>query len=41
MEMDLWKGAGLRPDKESWYIQTGQGMINTINIAGQNEMPIP
>ncbi len=35
MEMDLWKGAGLAPDKESWYIQTGQGMINTINIAAE------
>ncbi|WP_286952549.1 MULTISPECIES: substrate-binding domain-containing protein [Aminobacterium] len=35
MEMDLWKGAGMTPDRESWYIQTGQGMINTINIAAE------
>ena len=33
-EISLWKNAGLPvPDKESWYIQTGQGMLNTINIA--------
>ncbi|MDD2205950.1 MAG: substrate-binding domain-containing protein [Aminobacterium sp.] len=35
MEMNLWKEAGLAPDKEAWYIQTGQGMINTINIAAE------
>ncbi len=35
-EILLWKGAGLSvPDKQSWYIQTGQGMINTINIAAE------
>ncbi|MCK9274299.1 MAG: substrate-binding domain-containing protein [Syntrophales bacterium] len=38
MEIDLWKAAGLAvPDKESWYIQTGQGMINTINIAAERD----
>ncbi|MDY6935719.1 MAG: substrate-binding domain-containing protein [Spirochaetota bacterium] len=32
-EIMLWENAGLRiPDKEQWYIQTGQGMMNTINI---------
>ena len=35
-ELRLWKNAGYaEPDKESWYIQTGQGMLNTINIAGE------
>ena len=35
-EIKLWKSAGLAvPDKQSWYIQTGQGMINTINIAAE------
>jgi tungstate transport system substrate-binding protein len=30
----LWKNAGLTlPDKEIWYIQTGQGMLATINMA--------
>jgi len=33
-EISLWKGAGLGvPDKEKWYVQTGQGMISTINVA--------
>ncbi|MBN1829943.1 MAG: substrate-binding domain-containing protein [Deltaproteobacteria bacterium] len=35
-ESGLWKTAGLAvPDKEQWYIQTGQGMLNTINIAAE------
>jgi len=30
----LWKDAGIvLPDTESWYIQTGQGMLATINMA--------
>ena len=30
----LWKSAGIAlPDKESWYVQTGQGMLATINVA--------
>ena len=37
-EILLWKGAGLGvPDRESWYIQTGQGMLNTINIAAEQD----
>lgn len=33
-ELSLWKATGLAvPEKESWYIQTGQGMLPTINIA--------
>jgi len=33
-EMLLWKNAGISlPDKEKWYIQTGQGMLSTINVA--------
>ena len=36
MELALWKASGLpMPDKETWYIQAGQGMINTINIAAE------
>ncbi len=35
-ELSLWKKAGLKtPDRESWYVQTGQGMLNTINIASE------
>ncbi|MCG8550494.1 MAG: substrate-binding domain-containing protein [Desulfobacterales bacterium] len=29
----LWKNAGIAlPDKEQWYVQTGQGMLATINM---------
>ena len=33
-EIELWRALGLSvPDRDSWYIQTGQGMLATINIA--------
>lgn len=35
-EVKLWKSAKLAvPDKEIWYISTGQGMLNTIAIAAE------
>lgn len=35
-EISLWKTAGLEvPDKASHYVQTGQGMIATINVAAE------
>ena len=35
-ELSLWKAAGLQvPERESWYIQTGQGMLATINMAAE------
>jgi tungstate transport system substrate-binding protein len=35
-ELTLWKAAGLPvPEKASWYVQTGQGMLATINIAAE------
>jgi len=38
MELKLWKEAGINElDKEKWYIQTGQGMLNTINIAAERD----
>ncbi len=34
----LWKNAGIsQPDKEKWYVQTGQGMLATINVAEQRD----
>lgn len=34
MEKQLWESANIPlPDKETWYIQAGQGMLATINIA--------
>ncbi len=35
-EIHLWRAAGLPiPEKESWYIQAGQGMLATITIASE------
>jgi tungstate transport system substrate-binding protein len=35
-EISLWKSAGQAvPEKQSWYVQTGQGMLASINIAAQ------
>jgi len=35
-EIFLWKEAGMAvPDKDPWYVQTGQGMLATIQIAEQ------
>ncbi len=35
-EIKLWKLAGMTPpEKQSWYVQSGQGMLSTINIAAE------
>jgi len=35
-ELSLWRAADLPvPEKENWYVQTGQGMLATINIAAE------
>jgi tungstate transport system substrate-binding protein len=35
-ELSLWKAADLPvPEKENWYVQSGQGMLATINIAAE------
>jgi tungstate transport system substrate-binding protein len=37
-ELLLWKESGLKtPEKESWYVQTGQGMLPSINVASQKD----
>ncbi len=37
-ELSLWKAADLPiPEKESWYVQTGQGMLATINITAERK----
>ncbi|MCK5541592.1 MAG: substrate-binding domain-containing protein [Desulfobacterales bacterium] len=34
----LWKNAGIsQPDKEKWYVQTGQGMLASISVAEQRD----
>ncbi|MFZ5563959.1 MAG: substrate-binding domain-containing protein [Thermodesulfobacteriota bacterium] len=36
MELSLWKDAGLTvPDGAAWYMQVGQGMMTTINMAAE------
>ncbi len=35
-EIALWKATGQAvPEKDAWYVQTGQGMLATINIAAE------
>jgi len=35
-EKILWKHAGLAvPEKDAWYVQSGQGMLTTINMAAE------
>ncbi|WP_126381261.1 substrate-binding domain-containing protein [Desulfovibrio ferrophilus] len=35
-ELSLWKAAGMAvPEKQDWYVQTGQGMIATIRVAAE------
>lgn len=35
-ELSLWKNCqGDVPEKQSWYMQTGQGMLATINVAAE------
>jgi tungstate transport system substrate-binding protein len=35
-EIILWKESKLGvPDKEKWYVQTGQGMLTTINVTAE------
>ena len=36
-EILLWKKSGAVPDREPWYIQSGQGMLSTINIAAEKK----
>jgi tungstate transport system substrate-binding protein len=38
LELKLWKTAGIgTPDKETWYLQTGQGMLATIKVATEKD----
>lgn len=37
-ELSLWAAAEMPvPEKENWYIQTGQGMLATINVAAERK----
>ena len=37
-ELSLWEAAGIEP-QGSWYIETGQGMGETLTIASQKQAP--
>ena len=36
-EMELWRLAGVDPSGRSWYLETGQGMGLTLQVADQRE----
>ncbi|TVM17626.1 tungsten ABC transporter substrate-binding protein [Oceanidesulfovibrio indonesiensis] len=37
-EQSLWTAAGMElPDKQDWYVQTGQGMLKTILVASDRD----
>ncbi len=35
LELDLWRAAGIKPGGKRWYIETGQGMGETLSIANE------
>jgi tungstate transport system substrate-binding protein len=37
MELSLWATAELDPVNESWYLETGQGMGNTLRLSAEKE----
>lgn len=37
MELSLWASAELDPVNESWYLETGQGMGNTLQLSAEKE----
>lgn len=34
-EMAIWKAAGIKPAGNTWYKETGQGMLDTLNMASE------
>jgi tungstate transport system substrate-binding protein len=36
-EMDIWKAAGIDPESEKWYQQTGLGMGQTLSVAAEKK----
>lgn len=36
-EKGLWKGAGIAPEGQKWYQQTGLGMGQTLNVAAEKK----
>ena len=36
-EMGIWKAAGINPEGQKWYQQTGLGMGQTLNVASEKK----
>jgi tungstate transport system substrate-binding protein len=36
-EKEVWKAAGIDPEKQKWYQQTGLGMGQTLNVAAEKK----
>jgi tungstate transport system substrate-binding protein len=36
-ELKIWKEAGISPKGQPWYVETGQGMGETLNITNQKQ----
>lgn len=36
-EKEVWKAAGINPEKQKWYQQTGLGMGQTLNVAAEKK----
>ncbi len=36
-EKEVWKAAGIKPEGETWYQQTGLGMGQTLNVASEKK----
>ncbi|MCX5819425.1 MAG: substrate-binding domain-containing protein [Deltaproteobacteria bacterium] len=36
-EQGIWKAAGIKPDGQKWYQQTGLGMGQTLNVAAEKK----
>jgi tungstate transport system substrate-binding protein len=36
-EKEVWKAAGINPEKEKWYQQTGLGMGQTLNVTAEKK----
>ena len=36
-EMDIWKAAGVKPEGEKWYQQTGLGMGQTLSVTNEKK----
>lgn len=36
-EMKIWEEAGIDPKGQAWYVETGQGMGNTLTVANEQQ----